>query len=306
MIRRSLGRFALPLLVILGLVALWAELSRPVDVNNSLQIIFLDVGQGDAVYLRSPEGQTVLIDGGRPARLVADYLDELGVTQLDLVIASHADADHIGGLVEVMTRLRPRFFMDNGVPHTTQTYQRLLEAVDASGSQYLEASERRLELGPLTLQILPPPRFNDDQNDNSVGVVLSYGEFRAAFLGDATLRTQRHWLSRYQAHLADLDLYKAAHHGARTGDTPEIMAALRPAMVAISVGEGNTYGHPTRQALESYASVGARIYRTDQQGHLSIIVEPGGSVTTLTGAFPAQQTPWALMLERLSDLLARF
>jgi len=66
MIRRSLSRFALPLLVILGLVALWAELSRPVDVNNSLQIIFLDVGQGDAVYLRSPEGQTVLIDGGRP------------------------------------------------------------------------------------------------------------------------------------------------------------------------------------------------------------------------------------------------
>jgi len=306
MSRRSLGRFALLLLAILGLGLLWAELGRPIDPDTSLQVIFLDVGQGDAVYIRSPEGHTVLIDGGRPARLVAGYLDDLGVTQLDLVIASHADADHIGGLVEAIARFRPRFFMDNGVPHTTQTYQRLLEAVDTAGSQYLEATERRLELGALTLQILPPPHFNDDQNDNSIGVVLSYGDFRAAFLGDATTRTQRHWLRHYQAHLADLDLYKAAHHGARTGDTPEIMAALRPAMVVISVGANNTYGHPTRQALESYASVGALIYRTDRQGHVSVVVEPDGNVTTLTGALSAQQARWALALERLGDLLALF
>jgi len=306
MIRRSLGRFALLLLVILGLGLLWSELSRPIDPDASLQIIFLDVGQGDAVYLRSPEGRTVLIDGGRPTRLVAGYLDDLGVAQLDLVIASHADADHIGGLVEAIARFRPRFFMDNGVPHTTQTYQRLLESVDTAGSQYLEATERQLELGTLTLQILPPPRFNDDQNDNSIGVVLSYGDFRAAFLGDATTRTQRYWLSHYQAHLIDLDLYKAAHHGARTGDTPEIMATLRPTKVVISVGANNTYGHPARQALESYASVGARIYRTDLQGHVSVVVESGGNAITLTGAFPTQQAPWARAVKRLSDLLALF
>lgn len=295
-----------PLLVLiasLALVALWTEIGRPLDPEATLQILFLDVGQGDAVFIRSPEGRTVLIDGGRPARLVADTLDDLGVTQLDLVIASHADADHIGGLIEAVTRFRPRYFMDNGVPHTTQTYRRLLEAVDAAGSQYLEASERQLTLDTLTLQILPPTGPPGDQNENSVGVVLLFGTFRAAFLGDATTRSQQRWLARYPDYLSDLDLYKAAHHGARTGDTPEVMAVLRPAIVVISVGADNPYGHPTRQALDSYASVGARIYRTDEQGHVSVLVEPSGQVTILTGALPAQQGYWARVWARFVGLV---
>jgi competence protein ComEC len=103
------------------------------------------------VLIRAPGGQVVLYDGGRYRDRALQYLQAAGVTRVDLVIASHADFDHINGLIDVVSFYRPRFFMANGVPHTTQTYAALLEAMAAAGSQLLEPTARTITLGEVSL-----------------------------------------------------------------------------------------------------------------------------------------------------------
>lgn len=118
--------------------------------GDGAQVVFLDVGQGDATFIRAPGGQTALIDGGRGQARLEQLLEELGMRPgdpIDVMIASHADFDHIGGLVGAAETFPPRNFMDNSVPHDTQAYANLLEAVDVAGSRLLEPIRRRISLG---------------------------------------------------------------------------------------------------------------------------------------------------------------
>ncbi len=261
-----------------------------------LTLSFIDVGQGDAVLIRSPSGQNVLYDGGRPDKEVLEYLQSVGVTTLDLVIASHADADHIGGLEAVVRTYKPRLFMDNGLPHDTQTYQGLLRAVQAAGSQVVPPTARRIGLGDASLQVIPPP---DDagmsSNDHSVGVIVSYGKFRAALTGDAEVSEFRWWLDNVPELLEPVEVYKAAHHGSPNGDSEESMTTFKPKTVVISVGKDNAYGHPSAEALALYQGVGAEVYRTDQSGTISVSAAQNGSyqvsVNPTTGAEAERPEP---------------
>ena len=248
-----------------------------------LEFVFLDVGQGDAVLIRSPSGQNVLYDGGRRDVEVLGYLREMNVQSLDLVIASHSDADHIGGLAEVVRYYKPRFFMDNGVVHPTQIYRSLLEAVQAAGSQLLEASGQRIGVGEASLQILPPPAdVSLDSNDQSIGLVISYGAFTAAMTGDTEGAELNWWANNTPSLLEPVDIYKSSHHGSSNGDTPLSMDRFSPEVVVISVGADNSYGHPTQEALRLYQAVGATIYRTDQQGTVTVEARADGSYTVTT------------------------
>lgn len=253
------------------------------EFEQELELHFIDVGQGDAVLIRSPSGQTVLYDGGRGSRDALRYLRSVGVTSLDLVIASHADADHIGGLEAVVRAYRPRFYMDNGLAATTQTYERLLVAVQEAGSQLLEPSGQRLTLGEVTLQVLPPAGIEAmGRNDNSVGLVIEYGRFRAALTGDAEAAAFDWWARNTPDLLQEVDVYKGSHHGSENGDTPLSMSRFRPEVVVISVGLGNPFGHPSESALRLYRAVGARVVRTDRQGTVLVRAEPDGAYTIAT------------------------
>lgn len=182
--------------------------STPVE-GQTLEVTFIDVGQGDSVLIRSPSGQTALYDGGRRDDDVLAYLQSVGVTSLDLVIASHPDADHIGGLEEVVRYYRPRFFLDNGLPYTTQTYFGLLEAVQEAGSQVIAPTARTIGLGDASLQIIPPPGEEDlGNNDNSVGVIVSYGDFDVALTGDAEEREFDWWLANVPELLMLVDHFR--------------------------------------------------------------------------------------------------
>ncbi len=243
-----------------------------------LTLTFIDVGQGDAVLIRSPSGQNVLYDGGRPAEEVLAYLQSVGVTNLELVIASHADADHIGGLEAVVRFYKPRLFMGNGLPHDTQTYQGLLRSVQDAGSQLVPPTARRIGLGDASLQVVPPPDDPGlDSNNHSVGIIVTYGKFQAALTGDAEEPEFNWWLENVPELLKSVDVYKAAHHGSPNGDSEESMATFEPETVVISVGEDNAYGHPSAEALALYRDVGAEVYRTDQSGTLSISAAQNGS-----------------------------
>ena len=241
------------------------------------------ITQGDSVFIRAPGGQGVLYDGGRKSEVPLDYLTSLGIAQIDLVIASHQDADHIAGLTPVVEHYRPRFFLDNGIPHTTQTYFNLLDAVAGAGSQVLEPTARRINLGEVTLQVLPPPGDAGlGNNDNSVGLIIEYGEFRAALTGDAERPQMNWWVENAPELLSQVKVYKSAHHGSENGDSPLSMSTFKPETVIIGAGLGNSYGHPSERALRLYSAIGAEVYRTDLQGTVVVYANEDGMYRVVT------------------------
>ncbi|QFP78566.1 excalibur calcium-binding domain-containing protein [Deinococcus sp. AJ005] len=269
-----------------------------------LTIRFLDVGQGDAVLITAPEGQSLLYDGGRSEKRMTELLAQYGVKSLAVVAASHADADHITGLIPAVQMFKPRFFLNNGIAATTQTFGKLTAAVQAAGTQGLLAKDQVINLGSVKVTVLPPPLGmpKTDQNLNSVGLLIEYGTFKALMTGDSETAETQGWLRAYPASkLGPIDVYKSIHHGAKNGDNPVWLRAVRPSNVVIGVGPNN-YGHPTSEALNLYKSVGAAIYRTDLNGTVTITVQPGGKYSLGTGkgtgttpqAAPPRVTPQPL------------
>ena len=302
--RKHLGSFLLGLIflsvVTLACAQTTAEQTPPVPANpahpgvpssQDFELHFIDVGQGDSVFIKAPTGQGVLYDGGRRSQAPLAYLQARGVTQVDLVIASHQDADHIAGLAAVVDYYRPKFFLDNGIPHTTQTYFDLLDAVQRAGSQLLEPTARRITLGDVTLQVIPPPGDASlGNNDNSLGLIVEYGSFKAALTGDAERAEMNWWVENVPDLLSPVDVYKASHHGSENGDSPLSMSTFKPKAVIIGVGLANSYGHPSERALRLYQTIGAEVYRTDLQGTVVVHAAKDGSysVTTERQIQPAQ------------------
>lgn len=254
------------------------------DAPAPLELRFLDVGQGDAVLIRAPDGRAVLYDGGEDGDRLLALLEAADVETLEVVIASHNHADHVGGLARVVTRYRPRYVIENGVPHTTRAYERFLRAVAAAGSRRLEPDRRTLTLDSVRLTVLPPPGDPDaEQNDNSVGLRVEYGAFAATLLGDSEPPEQEWWLARHGDLLGPVQVHKASHHGSRDGDTPALLAELGPELVVIGVGADNRHGHPHSAALAAYRRHGAEVRRTDWHGTVTVTAAPDGSYRVRTG-----------------------
>jgi len=204
--RRLHGLLAFALLL-LGAAQLYTQ-----QAAGTLRVHFVDVGQGDAVLIQSPSGQNVIYDAGEHPTRMRDYLTSLGMSEVRLVIASHNHADHIGGLAQIIGLFRPAFYMDNGVPATTHTYARLLEAVRGAGSQLIEPTERRIQLGDAALSVIPPPGIPDwDHNDNSIGIVVEYGSFSNVPGGDAEPREWAWWLTQHTDLLPKVQVHKSSH-----------------------------------------------------------------------------------------------
>ena len=261
---------------IAGLILLGPVLGQPLSAQQ-LELRFLDVGQADAILVREG-GKTALIDAGRGAGILTQ-LYALGIDTIDLLVASHNHADHIGGMASVLGGTVVRFYLDNGVPHTTATYQRTIQAVTASGAQYLRPTSRTITLGNARLRVLAPPPNIDDQNNSSVGILVQYGEFRAVLTGDSEQLELQYWLEHDS--IPHVTVVKAAHHGSANGTSAEWIDATHPQVVVISVGEGNSYGHPSSEVVEAWEGAGATVYRTDQNGTVIIQAKRDGSYIVL-------------------------
>jgi beta-lactamase superfamily II metal-dependent hydrolase len=251
--------------------------------GQGLELRFLDVGQGDAVFIRSG-GKVALMDAGRSGDVVLSRLASLGVDTIDLLIVSHNHADHIGGVPTLLQRLPIRFYLDNGVPAATDAYRQAIGLVDALGVTYLDATSRMIRLGGATLSILSLPLEGDpaDQNNSSVGVVVELGMFKALLTGDSEVAELSAWLALID--VPDVDVLKAGHHGSDNGLTPEWLEATAPEVVVITAGGNNAYGHPQPWALEQYRATGAAIHRTDRDGEVIILVCADGTYVVATDA----------------------
>ena len=183
----------------------------------------------------------------------------------------------------VLESMPVRFYMDNGDPHTTATYRRLLSTLEARPEiTYLEATPRTISLGSASLEVLPLlPRGSTDHNDRSVSLVLRFGDFTALFSGDSEVRQLTHLVN--QQVVPKLTLLKAAHHGSDNGFTWSFLHRARPEVVVISVGR-NGYGHPRPAALEAYAATAGETLRTDLHGHVQVQGHRDGAYAVVRGA----------------------
>lgn len=249
----------------------------------ALQLHFLDVGQGDVVVIVVPDGRAIVYDAGPDRHTMLDSLQRLGVTEVPLIVASHAHADHINGFPAVIDAFAPAFALDNGMPHTTLAYERYVGALERSGTHLLEPTARTITVGDVALHVLPAPgQPSWGHNDNSVGLIIEYGDFRASLTGDAERRLFEWWLATVPDRLAPVQVHKASHHGSVNGDTRAALARLRPELVVVSAGADKPYGHPHAGALARYAEVGATVMRTDEHGNVTIRASSDGSYDVTT------------------------
>jgi beta-lactamase superfamily II metal-dependent hydrolase len=239
-----------------------------------LELRFLNVGQGDAILIRNG-GKTVLVDAGETDGIAA-RLRQLGVDSIGLAVASHNDNDHIGGMDAVLRSLPVRYYLDNGFPKTTRIQRTVLELVRDRGVTYLQPGPRTVEVGDARVRVVPSPVAgrNVAQNDHSVALLVERGAFRALLTGDSEKRELAALVRA--GDVPDVDVFKAPHHGSRTGVLDAFLARARPEVIVISVGLRNPFGHPHEEALAAYQTPGRTVLRTDRDGDVVVSVDAAG------------------------------
>ena len=278
------------LLVILAFFAwrggLFGEKRQQETVEGMLEVHIVDVDQADCTLVIA-EGGNVLIDAGdvETADEVAQYLRDLGITKLEYAIFTHPDADHIGGAAAVISGfdvanvILPALH-EGDVP-TTKVYERMITALEQkTDTNVIPATPGEVyEIGELKMKILAPLSDNySNINDYSVATRLDFGATSFLFTGDALEKAEGEMVAHYPASELKADFFQAGHHGAKNANTPEFIRAVSPSIVAVSCGADNKYGHPTREALDSFAAVNATVYRTDELGTM-IFISDGEEIT---------------------------
>lgn len=243
----------------------------PTSSTAPLTIHFIDVGQGDATLIES-DGHYMLIDAGNNDKgtTVQLYLMQQGVTTLDYVIGTHPDADHIGGLDVVIYKFDCQNIFLPDVSHDTRTYEDVINAIGEKNYSitYPNVGDT-YSLGDATFTILAPnDDYGTDLNDWSIALLLENGEHRFLFSGDAGLDAEEDIL----ANGIDIsaDVYKVAHHGSKTATSADFLNAISPSYAVISVGAGNSYGHPDAEVLNQLRAAGVQVFRTDEQGTITV------------------------------------
>lgn len=234
--------------------------------SSGFEVVFIDVGQGDAELI-TIGGERLLIDGGRSGTLVVGRLRALGVTHLDAVLATHPDADHIGGLAAVLEAYGVRRVYVNGETNDTDAYAAFLEAASAqrSASIITLARGQAVALGGRELAVLNGSNGSAPANDQSIVLRLACGSVSVLFTGDAEAGAER---SLIEAGLADhADVLKVGHHGSNASSSLPFLQAVHPEVAIISAGRTNQYGHPSPETLDRLRSVGAKILSTDTTTH---------------------------------------
>jgi beta-lactamase superfamily II metal-dependent hydrolase len=272
--RAAVARFGRVLLGALLCLAAAANGPSRADSGSlgTAAIEFLDVGQGDAILIRSPEGKTALVDAGTSSRVV-DRLRERGVDQLDMVVVTHHHTDHYGGMDDVIRAFKPRLFVASNSGHTTSMWLKLLTLVRDSGMTAVQPTEepRLIRLGSVEITVLPmAPEDLKEENNNSVGLRVRHGSVCALMTGDAEETARAWWVANCPELMRDCLVLKLAHHGSHNGTDAELLELVKPKLAVASLGVGNSYGHPHKEALELLEKYRIPLVRTDEMGTIRL------------------------------------
>lgn len=269
-------------LLVFTVLAVWAAVFAE-ERAGMLTVAVMNVGQGDSIYIQSPIGIEVLIDGGPDSSVLRELPKQMSSFDrtIDAVIETHPDADHIAGLVDVVARYTVRAFIEPGVPKETATFARLLGEVEEKQIPHLVARRGMvLDLGRgAILEVLYPDHdvsvlTPSKTNDGGVVMKLTYGEATMLFMADVTSKIETQ-LIRLDGSALDVDVLKVGHHGSRTSTSDFFVKNVSPAAAIISVGANNRYGHPTQDVLNTLKNNNVHTFRTDEEGTI-VFTSNGG------------------------------
>lgn len=251
------------------------------EEDSDLSIHIIDVGQGDSIFVKTPNGKTMLIDGGDIAagKTVVSYLNKYNIDKIDVLIGTHPHADHIGGLIDVLENFEiGKFYMPKKI-HTSKTYEKLLETTKNKGLKITPATKDLvIDLDQdIPLYFLSPLRdYGDNLNLWSAVVKMEYGEKSFLFTGDYEVLGEKELCDTYDKDFLQSEFLKVGHHGSNTSTSQEFLDIIQPEIAIISCKTGNSYGHPHKEVVERLKKFGSNIYRTDEQG--TIIIRSDGDI----------------------------
>jgi len=280
------------------------------DPAGHLEIHHIDVGQADSTLFVTPAGETVLVDTGDwrdDGEQVIEYLEALGVSRIDHLVATHPHADHIGGHAAVIEHFEEEgqgvgAIYDPGKPHDTLTYERYLDTVEAYDHELLlveEGDKLPLNTGAVEALVLNPPA--DDTgglHSTSLALAVEFGDVRYLLTGDAERDAEARLVAEWADEL-DTDIYQAGHHGSSTSSTAAFVDAVDPAVTVISSGYDSQFGHPHDEVLERLARHDIETYWTAVHG--DILVRTNGTAVEVTPADSFSTDPTDLLVAKHSN-----
>ncbi|AZR73683.1 hypothetical protein BBF96_09970 [Anoxybacter fermentans] len=271
------------IMLLIVTIILVAQLVFPVLAEDkpTLEVHFIDVGQGDCILLHSSNGVDILIDGGYPdnGRKILIYIRRLGIKELDLVIGTHPHADHIGGLIDVLNGIKVKRVIDPGVVYPSGIYESYLTTIKNKKILFttvLAGDIIEMKEDPfLKLKVLAPYEdqldYGDDVNDVSIVIKAVFGNVSFLLTGDAGFDTE----DRMIWNKVDLQstILKVGHHGSKSSTGDMFLTCVSPEVAVIQVGANNNYGHPTDEVLERLNWKDIKIYRNDLHGTIVVTTD---------------------------------
>lgn len=262
--------------------------SNDVTDDSGLYVAFIDVGQGDSIFLRSPSGKTLLVDAGTPDAFesIKTVLDENGVTKLDAVVMTHPHSDHMGSMKKVVENYDIGVFYMPDAVNTTSSFEKLITSLETN-----KVKTKTIWGGPTStlgwdddveIRVLSPLKGNDyDLNNVSIVLHVAYKNTSLLLTGDAE-KFAENLILEDEAELLKADVLKAGHHGSSTSSSQAFLDAVQPEVVILSLGKDNDYGHPHKETMERLNKLGVKIYRTDEVGTVEMLFT-GSEVRLLSG-----------------------
>ncbi|MCM1124453.1 MAG: MBL fold metallo-hydrolase [Eubacterium sp.] len=278
------------ILLLLATFTLGGIFSNPLPTTaanpDKMEVHFIDVGQGDATLITCG-GHAMLIDSGDDTKgtAIQNYLKKQNIKQLDYLLLTHPDADHIGGAPVIITKFDiDKVFVSN-YEKDTKAYQKLIQALDNKRLKYLTPSVgSQYSLGTAAITILAPNATYDNPNDASIACIIQNGNNKFLFTGDAGEEAEKDIAG--SGHDISADVYHVGHHGSRYSTSKKFFDAVNPDYAVISCGEDNSYGHPHAETLNTLRMNGVKVYRTDEEG--TVIATADGKKITFN--VPASET----------------
>ncbi len=268
------------ILLFLGISVLliWYALYTIEARGSHLRVSFFDVGQGDAIFIETPDGNQALIDGG-PSNAILNHLGRampFWDRSLDAIILTHPDQDHITGAVEALRRYQVDLIFWTGVDHSSAVYREWLRLLDEKSPRIAIArAGQRVNIGRgVFFDVFSPHESQEGKkaqkiNNTSTIGKLRYGEVSFLLTGDAEKQVERRLVFEYGDSL-DSDILKAGHHGSKTSSAEEFLRAVSPDVVIIQAGRKNRFGHPHEEVLDRFSAIGASIFRNDVSGNITV------------------------------------
>lgn len=255
------------------------QANQEIQDGEKLQIWFLDVGQADSILIQNGDAN-MLIDAGNneDGKKLVSYFQSLGIESFQYVIGTHAHEDHIGGMDDIIDNFNiDTFYMPDAIT-TTATFESVLDSLEAKNIAFQTPSiDSIFKLGNATIDVLYVGTDDSDLNNTSIVLKLTYGNTNILFMGDAEKEVE----TIIEKKDISADVLKVGHHGSNTSSSKTFLEKVNPNYAIISVGTGNSYGHPSNTTIQNLENQNIQIYRTDENGTI-IMTSDGTNITFQT------------------------